>query len=500
MKKTTLLVIGLVFGGLINAQNFTDALRYSEMETQGTARYTAMGGSFSALGGEVSALSKNPAGIGIYRNSEFTFSTAFNTIDTESRYLGETRSDGGLNFNIPNISYVGSYKGDANSWKNYSFGLSYNRITTFNEESRLAGNSTNSTIINDYLDILNNDNAVVDEVSSFQYPFGPSEAWDVLMIDTLTNNSGQLTYVPLSVSFYGVDPSNIEQSRASRTKGNQSETAFTFGGNYQDRWFIGGGIGFQRVRFDREYTYTERYTFDGIVDPNEFYVTEYSEEISQLILGTGVNFKFGVIYRFSDAFRLGGAIHSPTYFGFSEEFVYESNSKFINGSAENSGESISDFDYRLRTPARFIGSLAYLFMNKAAINFEYEFVDYATAKLNDSQNSAFDYSPQNEGIESTLNSAHNVRLGAEIKEGPFVFRGGFKYSDNPFNSSIAFNPNENRKTYSLGGGYRSKNYNIDVAYSTFKRNSLDQIYASNPEVASIESREHNLVFTIGWRW
>lgn len=498
MKKTISIITSLVFAGLVNGQNFTDALRYSEMETQGTARYTAMGGSFGALGGEASALGKNPAGIGIYRSSEFTFSAGFNAIDSDSKYRGEIRNDGGLNFNLPNISYIGNYKGDANGWKNYSFGLTYNRITTFNNQSRLAGNSNNSTIIDDYLQVLNNDNPSTDDVANYVYPFGASEAYNVFMINA--DPTGERSYTTYSEALYGINPISTRQERSSRVKGNQSETAFTFGGNYQDRWFVGGSMGFQRVRYDREVSYKEEYTYVDTINTANFYPSEFTENFDQLVLGTGVNFKFGIIYRLNEAIRLGAAVHSPTFLGLSEEFTFESTSTAVNGVVEESGESFTDFDYQIRTPARFIGSLGYVFLQKASINFEYEYVDYSSAKLNDSQNSPFDFSPENEEIKNTLTSTHNIRFGAEVKEGPFVFRGGVRYDDNPYASSVALNPNEDRITYSLGTGFRSKNYNFDIAYSTFKVNSIDQLYATNPEAARIEEREHNLVFTLGWRW
>ncbi len=495
MKKTILMGTAIFLSSLVNGQNFTDALRYSEMETQGTARYTAMGGSFGALGGEVSGLSKNPAGIGVYRNSEFTLSSAFNVFDSESSYRGELRTDSRINFNIPNISYIGTYKGDPNGWKNYSFGITYNRIASFNQASRLHGNTANSSIVDDYVFDLNNQNALVSDVNDFQYPFGPSEAWTILMIDSTTDNSGNTVYLPWVFS-----QDNIEQNRSIETTGNHSETAFTFGGNFQERWFIGGSIGFQRIRFSREVNFTENYTYDAAIDETQLFGVEYNEKYSLLALGSGINFKLGAIYRLNDAVRIGGAIHSPTFFGISEEFAFESNSRFVNGESYESGESFADFNYQLRTPTRYMGSLAYLLGQKAAINVDYEYVDYANAKLNDSENSKFDFSSQNEGIKNTLEGTHNIRVGAEVKEGPFVFRAGFRYNDNPYNSDVAFSPNENRKTYSLGGGFRSKNYNIDISYSTFKADVIDQVYNTSSEVATIEEREHNLVFTVGWKW
>mgnify|MGYP001253267024 CR=1 FL=1 len=81
-----ILGIAIAISTTLNAQNEVDALRYSTQDLSGTARYSAMGGAFGSLGGEFSALSSNPAGIGMYQFSEFTFTPCFNLNSTKSYY------------------------------------------------------------------------------------------------------------------------------------------------------------------------------------------------------------------------------------------------------------------------------------------------------------------------------------------------------------------------------------------------------------------------------
>ena len=55
-------------------QAVADAVRFGSSNITGTARYRSMAGAFGALGGDPSAMTDNPAGIGIYRgNSEISF-------------------------------------------------------------------------------------------------------------------------------------------------------------------------------------------------------------------------------------------------------------------------------------------------------------------------------------------------------------------------------------------------------------------------------------------
>ncbi|MDA3853446.1 MAG: hypothetical protein PF444_04305, partial [Bacteroidales bacterium] len=80
MKRITLIIT--LFASLfsISAQTAFDALSFSREVSGGTARYMSMGGAFSALGGDFSTLSVNPAGIGIYRSNEFTFTPTLDFI------------------------------------------------------------------------------------------------------------------------------------------------------------------------------------------------------------------------------------------------------------------------------------------------------------------------------------------------------------------------------------------------------------------------------------
>ena len=65
----------------VNAQGVMDAITTQESQIRGTARYSAMAGAFGALGGELTSISKNPAGIGVYRSSEISLTGSFNFVD-----------------------------------------------------------------------------------------------------------------------------------------------------------------------------------------------------------------------------------------------------------------------------------------------------------------------------------------------------------------------------------------------------------------------------------
>ncbi len=94
-------------------------------------------------------------------------------------------SDNKLNLNLNQIGFVSSYKGDPNGWKNYSFSFGYNRLANFNSQSRLNGNHPDESIMNQYLKTLNTAGANYQDVEAYLYPFGPSQAYWIFMLDTV---------------------------------------------------------------------------------------------------------------------------------------------------------------------------------------------------------------------------------------------------------------------------------------------------------------------------
>ena len=134
MKKKVfaLLVCGLPL--LINAQDAFDVLQMSETELRGTSRFQSMAGAFGALGGDISTLTQNPAGIGVYRNSDLgvTFSLDFNSAKAGVETLNETK------FNVNNLGYVGVIRLDSETMQNLNFGFTYNRLKSFNRHYKGA--------------------------------------------------------------------------------------------------------------------------------------------------------------------------------------------------------------------------------------------------------------------------------------------------------------------------------------------------------------------------
>ena len=74
----------------IGAQTLYDVTPFLENDLTGTSRFISMGGSMGALGGDISGMGTNPAGIALYRRSDFSFTGSLNFNNTKAGY-GNTK-------------------------------------------------------------------------------------------------------------------------------------------------------------------------------------------------------------------------------------------------------------------------------------------------------------------------------------------------------------------------------------------------------------------------
>jgi hypothetical protein len=107
-----------------------------------------MGGAFGALGADFTSLSINPAGLGVYKSSEFTITPSFKHNSIKSTYNGVNASDTKNRLSFDNVGLVLSfnpYKTDETGIVNYNIGFGYNRTNDFHTNSYSEGdNSVNS--------------------------------------------------------------------------------------------------------------------------------------------------------------------------------------------------------------------------------------------------------------------------------------------------------------------------------------------------------------------
>lgn len=487
------LLMILVAGFLVNsatAQNEIDALRYSQLNPVGTARFTAMGGAFGALGGDMSTLSLNPAGIGVFTKSTGSVTLGILSASTDATYLGSMSSDNKMNLNISNAGFVARFKRKRGAdkqwaWKSFNLGVSYNRMANFQRRTSIIGVNTQSSALDGWVSQLNSEGIDYNDIPLDIVPGGVSSpgylGWQTFLIDT----------TPGSVDSYSrnVLPNYGQTERVKEvTKGSMGEVAISFGGNFGNALYIGATVGIPRLNYELERTYTESDTQDTIANFSSFSRTDYLRTS-----GTGFNIKFGMIYRPVKWLRLGAAIHSPTYFEVDENYssVMLSN---LDGAQYSQATLEGAFGYNLQTPFRAIGSLAFVIGKVGLISADYEYVNYALARLG---SRSYSFDSENNAVKNRLNWAGNVRIGTEWRIKSFSIRGGFGMNANPFTSQLNF---ENTN-YSLGVGLRLKRFFVDMTYALHRTVGEYQVYDLVPSnTASTTTLDHNILTTVGFRF
>ncbi|PCH94451.1 MAG: hypothetical protein COB85_05615 [Bacteroidetes bacterium] len=475
----------------VSAQNEVDALRMSQTGVFGTSRYVAMGGAFGALGGDLSVVAANPAGLGVYRQSELSFTTVMFLESTKATHYGETDRGNKFNVNFGNIGIVLAKlqnNSHQTSWVATQLAFTYNKTINFNNRTRLVGFNPTSSLLDHYL--LDVQGTFQSELEAYN-PFGAGLAWQTYLLnplDTVDSNS----YMTV------VNGGGLEQTKTIRRKGGVNELAVSVAANYANRLYIGASLGFPVVKYTETSTYREEDINDTIA-----YLNYFTLEDNFTTTGNGINFKIGIIYRAANWIRIGAAFHTPTFYALSDEFTSKMNASFDSipewsSSTDREYEAVSpngSFDYKIISPMRLMGNIAFVIGKQGLLSADYEWVDYSTASLS---SPSFSFSNSNREIANKYKGNGILKIGTEWRFLPFIFRGGYVLYGTPFKTSTQKGV---RSSYSLGFGIREDIISIDIAY-VFSETS-GEYYLYSPDLVATtatSSTSHQLMATFAVRF
>lgn len=472
----------------VSGQNAGDALRYSQQFTGGTARFMGMGGAFGALGADFTVLSTNPGGLGLYKSSELNITPSVHVGHSTSTYNGSTGSDSRTNFALGNAGYVYTHRLSSREnqpgFRYFQFAMGVNRLNDFNRRMAIEGPNSRNSLLDTYVEFAQGiDYRDIEENRGGQYGFDLYPAWwtYLLDIDTITNNY-----------FSPVPNGGTMQRKIVDQWGSTNEWSFGLATNYQEVLYLGMSINIPWIRYFEETTYSETDIADTIYDFNHFNIYDRLET-----RGSGFNMKFGFIVRPVDFIRIGGAVHTPSWYTMRDYYDRNMESYFDNGDHYSQESPFGEYRYKLTTPMRLQGSLAFIFGKFGLISGEYEYVDYSVAKF---RSDSYGYFDENNDISNGYTQGHNLKFGTEWRTGPFSFRGGYAYYSSPYRDGI----NDGSRTAWSGGlGFRDKSFYLDVAY-VFSRSTEDYYLYGTENIAvnpvENELKDHRFLMTLGTRF
>lgn len=466
----------------VQAQNEVDAFRFSQNNYAGTARFMGAGSSFSAIGGDFTSLAINPAGIGVFKRSEISFTPlVLNVLNTGCAYGNDYATSNLLRYTLTSFGmvYAWNLSDEHTRWKTMQLGFGYNRTNDFNNSLFMVGRSHSTSMVDDFISSAN---------GTFygNLTHDGKIAWDSWLIDTISGEMAKY-YSPIT----GHD---LKQSKYAITTGGVDELDFSWGGNYDDKLFLGLTVGVPFLDYTMRSEYEEADDNDEIYSFDNYTVTDRLEST-----GIGINAKVGVIYQPVSFMRIGVAVHTPTYYNNIKE-TFNRNIYVTNSLDPNSDESYENTSrYKLVTPFRVIGSVGFLIAKRAFINAEYEFADYSTARLYSSDLAVFRYPfiIENDNIQNNYKGAHSLRVGGELTVTHFfLVRLGYGYTSSPF---VTQETNGDTHSVSCGIGFRGRFFFTDLAY-IWRYNGTDYKLYSTADNASITCKTNRFAWTMGWKF
>ncbi len=480
----------------VEAQNITDAVRYSGTDLNGTARYRAMSGAFGALGGDISSLNVNPAGSAVFLNSSATLSLSVENSSNEVSFMNGFNSNSNSNTDLGQAGAVFVFNSfDENAdWKKFSLGFNYNKSSSYEDDFLAFGTNTRS--INNYfleftqgipVDLLEVDLTRNETIAGVYADLGEREGFAAqqaflgyqgYLYDYEPDNASS----PFAPYTSNVATGSFDQEYAYAATGLNGKFSFNFATQYQDFLYLGLNLNSHFINYERMTSFFEVNNNTG----SEINEILFEDRLSTL--GSGFSFQLGALAKVGDNVRAGIAYESPTWYNISEETT-----QYLETYSLEFGEAIVDPnvvniypDYKLQTPAGYTGSLAYLFGSAALISFDYTYKDYSTTKFKPTDDPAF--RAQNDLISNELKGASTFRLGGEYRIENWSLRGGYRFEESPYSNGFTVGDLEG---YSAGLGYNFGNVKIDLAYDHSSRENNPQLYQTGLTDRYRNSRENS---------
>ena len=527
---------------MINAQDAFDVLQMSQTELRGTSRFQSMAGAFGALGGDLSTLTQNPAGIGVYRNSDLGITMSVDRTSTTAGVDKMTETK----FNVNNVGYVGAIRLDSESVPNLNFGFTYNRLKSFNRHY-VGGvadipTSMSNYIADEFVNVPGYTEADLYWTDDFNPYFDGYAPWAAITTyDMPTKTYGYVGIINANNDYmqglYG-DATRGDAYYEVDERGHADEYNIAFGGNIANKLYFGLDFGILDLDYRSFQAYEEDLTNAYVMADDEdlLYspITNHNTRADWGLYnylhteGTGVNFKFGLIWRPVQSLRIGAAFHTPTYYDMRDTYYVEASLKayqdgnqlYSASKGSNDGYDYSS-SYTISTPWRFMGSLAGVIGTQGIVSLDYEYVANETMRIGDDRGN--NYPDVTYNVKEYFKPTHIIRLGAEYRVNPsWSLRAGYSYQttqvekgvDNyDFNiATVGTNPtyqyDNSVQNITCGVGYHYKSFYTDLAYVHNMResvynafSSINDQYGYEPNV-SADVKDHNNRFslTLGMRF
>ena len=492
MKK---LIIAMLFGlcsTILTAQDYMDAIRYTQRTNIGDARYTAMSGAFAALGNNQSAILDNPASAGVFNGHSYEFSliNGINSLETNYNDKEQTNNKGLFNANVGLLLRLELPENELNA-QNLNFSYVCNRVNDFNSTVGFKYFNTQSSMTDEFLGRMDNyqayGNAVTDDAlyTSLIYQVNKNRyVSDFVKYD----NNGKPVFGP-----YGID-----QNESVNFKGRINDNSWTMGTNFNNRVYLGASFNVTNLSYTEKEVFTESDSKN--INPTFDSFTMYRSYADE---GNGYGYKIGLIGLATNSIRLAAAYHSPVYWNITRQWQTDMDFYYTQNDTARSSltyNSINEFKYNLYTPGKAVLGAAYIYKKTLIISADYEFQRYSKALFSDPDGISYD--SENELISQQARVVNNFKVGTELKIKSLSLRAGTAFYQSPY-SYYNDKYGDYRYTISGGVGLKSETFYIDLGVINSHTPMFKYIYSDhngNSQYAKSKAVTTNVVLTLGLKY
>jgi hypothetical protein len=392
-------------------------------------------------------------------------------------------------------------------WKGGAFAIGFTRVADFNAGSNYQASLSDSRSLFQRLReprtalVGTGNGSLVDQSKNSYYNLD-GIAFGAYLTDTISRPaSGGRQYSLLTQNRNGP----IGQGERITNTGSMTQFDLAYGGSYRDKLYIGLGLGIVSSNFRqrRDFTETEN-------DPSTP-LNNYTLRDEVQTDGSGFNARLGLIYRFSDAVRIGGSVQTPTWMRLTDTYSSSINANFdattgYTASQTDATTGTNQYAYKITTPFRANGGVAVTIGKYGFVTGDVEYVGYQQARLNNDPNNTLgddaSFAGTNAYITQNFDKAVNLRFGAEARLDVFRVRVGFAHYGSPYNKATV-NPNYTdlaQNYYTAGLGVRTGSFFVDLAGVYTRYNTYYSPYLLNnytEPVIQVKNSRFNTTLTAG---
>jgi long-subunit fatty acid transport protein len=491
MKKYFIVLI-VALTATVNGQEIQDAIRYSQDNLNGTARFRAMGGAFGALGGDLSSIGINPAGAAVFTTNQLGFSfTSFNQKNNANFFNNPTRQNDN-NFDLNQLGAVFVFQ-ETNlnaKWKKIAVGINYDNANNLDNRTFAAGRNPSTSVANYFLSYANG--VPLGNITNLpftsmnfaeQQAFLGFEGYVINPVDDSSDNTLYASNVPAGGNYF--------QENFVTSRGMNGKLNFNVAAQYEDFLFLGLNLNAHFVDYRSSQNFFESNTNDGT---NGLQRVRFENDL--YTYGNGFSFQLGGIAKITDELRAGASYQSPTWLRLNDEF-----SQFLVSEDRVNGENFSNTvdprviniypAYSLQTPGSFTGSLAYIFGSKGLLSFDYVYKDYSNTQFR--SNGSY-YTDLNNQMSNIFTATNEFRLGGEYRIKEWSLRGGYRFEESPYKDRLVIG---SLTSYSAGVGYNFGSTRLDMAYTNSQRDFNQGFFSQGlTSAARINNIQNNITLTM----